>query len=56
MEAEYFETSWKIKVVQIRRWIRSLVQSAIDRYYKPKKKGYARFLTEEERRCGMIIS
>jgi hypothetical protein len=55
MESEYFETSWKTKIVQVRRWLRTLFQSAVDRYYKPKKKGYTRFLTEEEQRCGMIF-
>lgn len=49
MESEYFETSWRAKVQQIRRRIRGLVRDTLKRY-RSKRKGYTRFLTDEERR------
>ncbi|EFN79068.1 hypothetical protein EAI_03852 [Harpegnathos saltator] len=46
-ESEYFETSWKIKLELIRRCLKRFKDTLLTRY-KSKKKGYTRFLTEEE--------
>lgn len=51
MESEYFESSWKVKMKWIRRRLRTVYQNTMARYYKSKRKGYNRFLTEEEQRC-----
>lgn len=49
MESEYIETSWKGKIQQIRKRLRALVRNTLKRY-RSKKKGYTRFLTDEEKR------
>lgn len=51
MESEYFESSWKVKKEWLRRRLRTTFQNMMARYYKSKRKGYTRFLTEEEQRC-----
>ncbi|CAD1468454.1 unnamed protein product, partial [Heterotrigona itama] len=48
MESEYFETSWKLKIQQIRRRLRTLFRNTLNRY-SSKRKGYTRFLTDEEK-------
>lgn len=53
-ESEYFETSWKNKLELIRRRLRRFKDALLMRH-KPKKKGYSRFLTEEEQRCRHIL-
>lgn len=56
MESEYFESSWKVRVEWIRRRLRTVFQSTMARYYRSKRKGYTRFLTEEEQRCRIFFA
>lgn len=49
MESEYLEISWKAKIQQIRKRIRVLFRDTLKKY-RSKRKGYTRFLTDEEKR------
>lgn len=48
MQAEYFETSWKMKLLMLKRRVTYIVRETIRKYRK--KKEYERFLSEDEER------
>lgn len=54
MDTEYFDDSWNVKVEQFRRFLRTLFRETI-RKCRSKRKGYTRFLTDDEKRFRKII-
>lgn len=49
MDTEYFDDSWNVKVEQFRRFLRTLFRETI-RKCRSKRRGYTRFLTDDEKR------
>lgn len=54
MDTEYFDDSWNVKVEQFRRFLRTLFRETI-RKCRSKRRGYTRFLTDDEKRFRKII-
>lgn len=53
MESEYLETSWKNRLQFLKRRIVYFIREVTSRYGK--KKGYSKFLTDEEKRYKLFI-